>query len=242
MSIKKKLFIHGGSSLISMNLIKLYLEEFDEFHIFCRNINKTKKILHTINNDKFFFYENNLLNLDETLKDINKLPNDFLGIFWITGSTGDPEKEQIDSSSLKNNIEINYFHPLICLNQLEKKMIINHPNSFICVITSVAGLRGRYKRLFYGSAKAGLINYLSGLRQKFNEKIKIITVIPGYMSTTPFNENGPQFLISTPEKSAKIIYDGIKKNQQIIYVNNFWRIIMGFIRLIPESMFKRLKF
>ena len=43
MSIKKKLFIYGDSSLISLNLIKLYLEEFDEFHIFCRNINKTKK-------------------------------------------------------------------------------------------------------------------------------------------------------------------------------------------------------
>ena len=94
MSLKKKLFIHGGSSLISLNLIKLYLEEFDEFHIFCRNINKTKKILHSINNNKFFFYENNLLNLDETLKDINKLPNDFSGIFWITGLT-ETKKERM---------------------------------------------------------------------------------------------------------------------------------------------------
>ena len=121
-------------------------------------------------------------------------------------------------------------------------MIINQTSSFICVITSVAGLRGRYKRLFYGSAKAGLINYLSGLRQKFFGKIKIITVIPGYMNTAPFSENGPKFLISSPEKAAKIIYSGIKKNQQIIYINKFWRIVMGLINLIPESILKKLKF
>ena len=37
--------------------------------------------------------------------------------------------------------------------------------------TSVAGLRGRKFNTFYGSAKSGLISYLSSLRQKFNNQI-----------------------------------------------------------------------
>ena len=115
--------------------------------------------------------------------------------------------------------------------------------SFVAVLTSVAGLRGRSKRLFYSSAKAGLIAYLSALRQKFNKKnINVITVIPGYMSTKPFNIKASPFLISSPEKSAQIIYNAIKKEKEIVYINFFWRIIMFCINLIPEKIYKKLNF
>ena len=45
MAEKKKLFIHGGSSLISKYLIKRLCLEFNEIHIFCRDIKKTKSII-----------------------------------------------------------------------------------------------------------------------------------------------------------------------------------------------------
>ena len=45
MKIYKKIFIHGGSSLISKFLIEKFKDDFDELYIFCRNINKTKNIL-----------------------------------------------------------------------------------------------------------------------------------------------------------------------------------------------------
>ena len=40
--MKKKLFIHGGSSLISKYFLNNYLDEYDEFHIFCRDEIKTR--------------------------------------------------------------------------------------------------------------------------------------------------------------------------------------------------------
>ena len=43
--MKKKLFIHGGSSLMSKYLIKKFSNEYDDFYIFCRNIEKTKQII-----------------------------------------------------------------------------------------------------------------------------------------------------------------------------------------------------
>tara|TARA_Y100000590_G_scaffold424008_1_gene530446 strand:+ start:916 stop:1644 length:729 start_codon:yes stop_codon:yes gene_type:complete len=239
---KKKVFIHGGSSLISINLVKLYINEFDEFHIFSRNISKTKEIFSSFPKEKFCYYENNLLNINQTLKDIDNLPNDLSAIFWITGSTGDPTKEEEEMSLLEENLKVNFINPVICINQLQKKMKIDLKNNFICVVTSVAGLRGRYKRLFYGSAKAGLINFLSGLRQKLNNKIRVITVIPGYINTLPFKETGPKFLIASPESAAKIIYNGIKKNKEIIYINIFWKFIMKLINFIPEKIFKKFKF
>ena len=242
MHSKKKMFIHGGSSLISLNLINLFIDEFDEFYIFSRNTPKTREMLSPFDEKKFNFYENDLLDLNQTLKDIENLPDDLSAVFWITGSTGNPEKEQEDISLLENNLKINFVNPVICINKLQNKMKSSFQDNFICVVTSVAGLRGRYKRLFYGSAKGGLINFLSGLRQKLSNDIKIITVIPGYINTIPFKESAPKFLIASPERAAKIIYSGIKKNKEIIYINLFWKFIMKFIDFIPEKIFKKLKF
>ena len=55
---KKKLFIHGGSSLISKYLIQEFQDEFDEFYIFCRKKEETKSILEVerFDNKKFFFF------------------------------------------------------------------------------------------------------------------------------------------------------------------------------------------
>tara|TARA_B100000242_G_C43036850_1_gene483409 strand:- start:1036 stop:1761 length:726 start_codon:yes stop_codon:yes gene_type:complete len=241
--MSKKIFIHGGSSLISKFLIKKFKHETSEFYIFCRDIKKTKLIIgnENLTESKFYFFENNLENLEETFEDLNKIPNELDGIFWVTGFTGDVQKElnSIEKASL--NLKINFTNVVLCLSFLIKKMRISK-QSFICVITSVAGLRGRKRKLFYCSAKSGLINFLSGLRQELNGKINVLTVIPGYISTNSFNEKSYQFLITSPEKMSKKIYEAIKKNKEIIYVGGIWRILMFLISIIPEKIFKKLKF
>ena len=240
----RKVFFHGGSSLITKFLIKKFLNDFDEFYIFCRDKLKTEKILE-INNlsksKKFFIFENDLKDLDKSLEDIRKLPNDFAGIFWISGYTGNQDLEYEEHNHALNNLRVNFLNPTICISELSKKMI-NNENSFICAITSVAGLRGRGKRLYYSSAKSGLISFLSGLRQKLNKKIMVHTIIPGYISTNSFTEKGPGILICSPEKAANIICKGIKSKKEIIYINNLWRVIMNIISLIPEKIFKKLSF
>ena len=212
-------------------------------HIFCRDKNKTKANLDcdSYENKKFYFYENELNNLEQTLKHIEDLPNDFKGVFWITGYTGDSQKEFNELSLAKLNIDINFTNVTLALTKLIDK-IEKKNESFICVLTSVAGLRGRKKRLYYSAAKGGLINFLSGLRQKLNNKIKVFTVIPGYISTNSFQEKANKFLITSPEECSNKIYKSIKKNKYNIYINSLWRIIMWIILLIPEKIFKRLNF
>ena len=34
----------------------------------------------------------------------------------------------------------------------------------------------------------------------------------------------------------------IEKRKEIVYINNFWRIIMSVIKIIPERIFKRFSF
>ena len=99
----KKFFIHGGSSLISKFLIEQFKDDFDELYVFCRNTDKTKAILNIedYQNKKFFFFQNDLEDLEMTLHDINKLPNDLDGVFWVTGVTGNPDKEYDNKSDLE---------------------------------------------------------------------------------------------------------------------------------------------
>ena len=69
--MRKKLFIHGGSSLLSKYLIKKFSIEFDDFYIFCRDIEKSKQIIDVNFYKKeknFYFFSNDLNNLDEILK------------------------------------------------------------------------------------------------------------------------------------------------------------------------------
>ena len=238
------IIIYGGSSYISKELLKILSKDFNQFIIFCRNKNVVNRYISELQleNLEIKIFEADLLDLKSNVSFIEKLENNILGLIWITGSTGNPDEEYLNPNKCEITLKINFVNPVLLINRILPKMKTGK-KSFVAVLTSVAGLRGRSKRLFYSSAKAGLIAYLSALRQKFNKKnINVITVIPGYMSTKPFNIKASPFLISSPEKSAQIIYNAIKKEKEIVYINFFWRIIMFCINLIPEKIYKKLNF
>jgi len=237
----KKLFIHGGSSKITKYLIKYYYPSYDEFHVFVRDINKAKQNL-TLYLDKITFYINTLENLDKTLNDLYNLPNDLTSVIWLSGDTGNANDEFKDLELCKKNLNINFNNVILSLNYLLEKKINFIPDSFLCLFTSVAGLRGRNINTFYGASKAGLISYLSSIRQRFNNKLLVCTVIPGYMRTNIHTINKSSLITTSPEKSASIVFNGIKKKREIIFVDYKWNLIMKIIKLIPEKIFKKLKF
>ena len=238
------IIIYGGSSLLSKELLKILSKDFNQFIIFCREKSIIQQYIYEMKLEhlKIKIFEADLLDLETNFSIIEKLENNISGLIWISGFTGNPEEEYLDSKKCEINLRINFLNPILLINKIVPK-IKTGKKSFIAVFASVAGLRGRSKRLFYSSAKSALIAYLSGLRQKLNkEQINVVTVIPGYMRTKPFNIKAPSFLIASPEKSAQIVYNAIKKEKEIVYINFFWKIIMFCINLLPEKIYKKLKF
>lgn len=235
---KKTLLIYGGNSLITKNIMKLFYNEYEKFYIFTRNVKKTKKILRATNRkNKFIFIQNNILNLNRTLfnmKTINRLS----GVIWISGYVGNANDKINNYNLCKKKLEINFLNIVFSINFLLNK-IIYKKNNFICIITSAAGVRGKSKNLFYSLAKGAMINYLSGLRQKLYNKIKIITVIPGYIKNKK-RTNKINILSVTPEKLSKIIYKAIKNDEDIVYTGFIWRVTLFIIKILPESIYKRL--
>jgi len=242
--MKQKILIYGGGSYISEEIIKLYEKDDYNFIIFCRNRLNFEKFLekNELDLNKFQINETHLQNLEHNLEIVEKIKDELTGIIWVAGITGDPDEEYNDPKKCKENLTINFLNPIIIMNELSKKLI-KSKKSFIVIFSSVAGIRGRAKRLYYASSKSALISYASGLRQKFNSiGIKVITIIPGYMKTKPFNVKAPSFLITEPKYVANIVYDAIKKNRTTVYINSFWKFIMFFIKIIPEKIYKKLNF
>jgi decaprenylphospho-beta-D-erythro-pentofuranosid-2-ulose 2-reductase len=112
----------------------------------------------------------------------------------------------------------------------------------IAVISSVAGDRGRRSNYAYGSAKAAVTAFTSGLRQRLRPfGVHVVTVKPGFVDTpmtAAFKKNA---LWASPASVGKAIARAMIAGTPVIYTPAFWRPIMWVIRSIPEFVFSRLQ-
>jgi short-subunit dehydrogenase len=113
----------------------------------------------------------------------------------------------------------------------------------IVVISSVAGDRGRQSNYVYGSAKALVTAFTSGLRQRlYPLGVAVITIKPGFVDT-PMTAGFPKgALWAKPHQIAAGIVSAVDRGSAtVLYLPSFWRLIMLIIRSIPETVFRRLK-
>jgi short-subunit dehydrogenase len=112
----------------------------------------------------------------------------------------------------------------------------------IAVISSVAGDRGRRSNYVYGSAKAAVTAFTSGLRQRLYSKgVRVVTIKPGFVDTPMTAAFKKGALWATPASVAAAIVRAMDGGKSVIYTPWFWRPIMWIIRSVPESLFRRLR-
>ncbi|MAA74048.1 MAG: short-chain dehydrogenase [Salinisphaeraceae bacterium] len=113
----------------------------------------------------------------------------------------------------------------------------------IVVLSSVAGDRGRQSNYVYGSAKAGMTAFTSGLRQRLHKSgVAVMTVKPGFVDSamTAHIENKGA-LWAQPDAVAKSIMRGMNRGAPVVYTPWFWWGIMQIIKNIPERVFRRIR-
>jgi short-subunit dehydrogenase len=129
---------------------------------------------------------------------------------------------------------------------LALNIIANHfeqrHKGFICAVSSVAGDRGRQSNYLYGSAKGALSIYLQGLRNRLHHsQVRVITIKPGFVDTRMTFGRSKLFLLASPDRVARGIYQAVVRGKNVVYLPWFWRYIMLLVRAIPEGIFKRLR-
>lgn len=111
----------------------------------------------------------------------------------------------------------------------------------IGVISSVAGDRGRASNYVYGSAKALVTAFASGLRQRLSSSaVSLTTIKPGFVDTpmTAAFDKGPLWV--KPDAAAIRIVAAMDRKRGVVYVPAFWWGIMLVIKALPEAIFSRL--
>ena len=163
------------------------------------------------------------------------------GIICFIGLLGDQKKSESDFNETKTVIDSN-FTGIVSILNIFANYFEEKEDGFIVGVSSVAGDRGRKSNYTYGSAKAALTTYLSGLRNRLaSMNVHVITVKPGFVDTKMTkNLDLPGLITVSPNYVGKKIFKMQQKGVDQIYVPGYWYFITTFIKLIPERLFKKL--
>lgn len=160
----------------------------------------------------------------------------------VVGLLGDQAEGERDAAAATRVMHTNYTAPALLLGALAQRFERRGSGTLVGV-ASVAGDRGRAVNYIYGSAKAGLIAFLSGLRGRLAKRgVHVVTVKPGFVRTRmTAGINLPTLLTASPEDAAEAIVRAVGRRRDVVYVRGIWKVVMWFIRALPERAFKRMR-
>ncbi len=163
-------------------------------------------------------------------------------VVTLLGLMTPQEGAQTDFRAAELMIRTNYLGLVSILGEVANRME-KRGSGTIIGISSVAGDRGRASNYIYGSAKAGLTAFLSGLRNRLSSSnVTVITVKPGFIRTKMTADlELPNALTASPDEIAAAIRRAHKRKGLVVYHRPVWRLIMMIIRYLPERLFMRLK-
>jgi decaprenylphospho-beta-D-erythro-pentofuranosid-2-ulose 2-reductase len=113
----------------------------------------------------------------------------------------------------------------------------------LCVVSSVAGDRGRKPVILYGASKAGLSCYLEGLDHKYRAAgLKVVCVKPGFVKTGMTAGLKPPPFAGEPQQVARDIVRAIDRGAPVVYTPAVWSLVMLVIRWLPRFVMRRIGF
>jgi len=238
------ILIIGAKSDIAKAIAKKYSENGFNLYLASRNsdeLNDFAKDIQIRTQKDVKCLELDILDYNSHQSFYNKLKEKPIGVISVVGYLGEQQKAQNDFEEAKKIMDTNYTGVVSMLNIVAKDFEINK-KGFIVGISSVAGDRGRKSNFIYGSAKAALSSYLSGLRNRlYSSNVHVMTVKPGFVATKMTEGLYlPKKLTAQPKEVAQDIFIAQKKGKNILYTKWFWKWIMLIIKNIPEWKFKKM--
>lgn len=111
----------------------------------------------------------------------------------------------------------------------------------IVVLSSVAGERARRSNFVYGSSKAGLDTFFSGLGDALRGSGgRVLVVRPGFVVSKMTEGMEPVPFSTTPEAVAAAICNGLRRRDEELWVPAVLRVVMSGIRHAPRPIFRKL--
>lgn len=245
--MKRKLFIFGATSAIAEATARLFAADGGSFFLVARDPDKLRVSAEdlrfrgaaqvmTARADALDFDRHQTL-IDEASAALNGLDT----VLIAHGSLPDQKGCEQSFDQVRREFEINTMTVLSLLTHAANKLE-GQGFGTLCVISSVAGDRGRQSNYVYGAAKGAVSIFLQGLRNRLHSSgVQVLTVKPGFVDTPMTASFTKNRLWVPPDQVARGIYKAVMNRKDIVYLPWFWSPVMWVIRRLPENIFKRLR-
>jgi short-subunit dehydrogenase len=243
----KKILILGANSAIAKSAARIWAARGDQLYLVGRSEQKLTALMQDLKARGASNIFGESLDLsDESKHDglISRAKHQ-LGVidlaFIAHGLLGDQATAERSWDAAKEILDVNFMSPASLSARLANEFA-EKKSGHLCVITSVAGDRGRASNYVYGTAKGALSIFLSGLRNRLSALNVPVTDLKLGFVDTPMTESYPKGpLWASPDAVAAGIVSAVDRKKDIAYLPWFWCWIMMIIRNIPERIFKKMK-
>jgi decaprenylphospho-beta-D-erythro-pentofuranosid-2-ulose 2-reductase len=156
------------------------------------------------------------------------------------GVLGDNEQAWTDVEAAVELAQVNYTAAVSVGVALAERLRAQGHGSLVA-LSSVAGERARRSNFVYGSTKAGMDAFYSGLTEALRPSGVGVTVVrPGFVHTRMTEGMKAAPLSTTPEAVAAVVVDAVRRRRELVWAPAPLRVVMSVLRHLPRAVFRRL--
>ena len=174
---------------------------------------------------------------------VDKLVGEYgaIGTAVLTfGVLGDQVRAEADPAHAVAIVHTDYVAQISLLTLLATAMR-DAGHGALVVFSSVAGVRVRRANYVYGSAKAGLDGFASGLSDALHGTgVRLLIVRPGFVIGRMTAGMDPAPLSSTPAQVAAATARALTRGRRTVWVPWALRPLFFCMRLLPQAVWRRM--
>lgn len=155
------------------------------------------------------------------------------------GVLGDQARAERDAAHAAAVAHTDYVAQVSVLTHLRD--LLGAAGGTVVVFSSVAGVRVRRANYVYGSAKAGLDGFVSGLQDSLHgSPLRVVLVRPGFVVGRMTTGMAPAPLSSTPAEVAAAVAAALTSGRDTVWVPGRLRWLALALGLLPRPVWRRL--
>jgi NAD(P)-dependent dehydrogenase (short-subunit alcohol dehydrogenase family) len=156
------------------------------------------------------------------------------------GILGDQDRAERDPAHAVAVVHTDYVAQISILTVLAN-LLRAQGSGRIVVFSSVAGIRVRKANYVYGSAKAGLDGFATGLSDALHGSgVRLVLVRPGFVIGRMTEGMSPAPMSSTPGQVADGVVKGLRAGRSVVWVPGALRPAYFVARLLPQAVWRRM--
>jgi len=156
------------------------------------------------------------------------------------GILGDQGRAETDAEHAAAIVHTDYVAQVSLLTHLAAAMRTAGRGSLV-VFSSVAGVRVRRANYVYGSAKAGLDGFASGLADALHGTgVRLLIARPGFVIGRMTRGMTPAPLSSTPQQVAAATARALANGRRTVWIPWALRPVFSVMRVLPQFVWRRM--